>query len=99
MNGREWQLSGTVTRSMQGVNKNGQPYQMLQVGGYSFWLEPHQFERYQEGEPVTVSGVFVRDVRTQSGAFEPVHMISSIERSNGVKPLERASVPSKGAPM
>lgn len=82
---------------MSGVNKNGQPYQMLQVGGYSFWLEPHQFDRYVEGEPVSVSGIFVRDIRNAAGQFEPVHMVTSIERTNGVKPVER--VPVKGAPM
>lgn len=90
MGDRDWTLEGTVTRNMTGVNRQGAPYQMLQVGGYSFWLEAHQFDRFVEGEHITVRGVFVRDVRGASGQFEPVHLITAIERTNGVKPMPRA---------
>jgi hypothetical protein len=68
---------------------------MLQVGGFSFFLEPEFFDHYQEGEAVIVHGIFVRDVRNAGGQFEPVQLLSGIERVNG-KPIDR--IPPKGAP-
>lgn len=86
---KDWELSGTITRVIQGVSeKTKQPYQMVQVGGHSFFLEPELFDGYVEGEQVVVHGTFVRDVRGASGRFEPVHVLDRIERVNG-KPIPR----------
>jgi len=88
MGNRDWQLSGHITRVVAGVNKQGAPYQMVQVGGYSYWLEPEQYDHYQEGEQVVVKGQFIKDVRNASGGFEPVQLVQGIERVNG-KPIAR----------
>lgn len=95
MSDREWTLKGRITRVVSGHNeKTGRAFQMVQVGGFSFFLEPEQFDSYIEGEEVIVSGLFVRDVRNQAGKFEPVQLLHGIERVNGA-PIPRVS---KGAP-
>lgn len=92
---RSWTLTGEVTRVVEGVNqKTSRPYQMLQVGGFSFWLEPEQFDHYVEGESVVMHGTFVRDVRTANG-FEAVQVIDVIDRA-AVGVIPRVS---KGAPL
>jgi hypothetical protein len=91
-----WTLSGLVTRVNRGVGQKGRTYQMLQVGGFTFWLEPEHFDGYVEGEPVVIEGTHIRDVRTATG-FEPVHVIDKIERVNVTIP--RVEHPEKGKPM
>lgn len=96
MSERDWELRGVVTRVVSGTNeKTGRAYQMLQVGGFSFFLEPELFDSWREGEAVVVRGQFVRDIRNQAGRFEPVHLLAGVERVNG-KPIARVD---KGAPL
>jgi len=91
---RNWELHGRITRVNKGVQaKSGRPFQMIQVGGFTFFLEPELFDGYVEGEQVVVRGLFVRDVRNASGAFEPVHVLEGIERQD--RPLPRLE---KGKP-
>jgi len=82
MDSKEWRLEGTVQRVVKGLNKHGQAYEMISVGGHKFWLEDGLRGQVLEGDRVTVRGRYIRDVRTPAG-FEAVQELTAIEASPG----------------
>jgi len=78
---REFELTGHVLRHHAGQNKQGQPFELLVVGGHTFFLPDHLMDRdFEEGMYVTVFGEFVGErFDGRSGRTVPQFELDEIE--------------------
>lgn len=58
---RKFQVRGTVGYVHQGMNRNGEEYQLIKVSGFTFFLPPECRNGWKQGQEVEVTGEYRGD--------------------------------------